>query len=282
MKKIFILAAIALTAGAANAQQTYNYFDAADVDANGWLWLDSQAKIDKYCGVISGGKTFKVGLVDATYENDDFEYPACSTSPTVQGWNAEGVKGGAGSKTGGIILPAAKSSFFLGWTASDTGGGILLNLPDCAELDIYVSTAKKDVFLGAFGAAGEARASDCQYIMSYQEQLFSDDPLPDATYCGYWNNIQDYTIDKTDENGKVISTFQIKSDKATTGYIVNLDEAEMILHGLKILTYTEHANVAAVAAEADADAPTYNLLGQRVDDTYRGLVIRSGRKFIQR
>ena len=28
----------------------YNVFDAADVDEQGWLWFDSQAKIDKYVG----------------------------------------------------------------------------------------------------------------------------------------------------------------------------------------------------------------------------------------
>lgn len=30
----------------ANAQE-YNLFDPADVDANGWIWFDTQEKIDK-------------------------------------------------------------------------------------------------------------------------------------------------------------------------------------------------------------------------------------------
>lgn len=281
MKKLYLLTALAVSALAVNAQQTYNYFDAADVDADGWLWLDTQEKLDKYCGVISGGNTFKIGLVDATYENEDFEYPACTLSATAQGWNNAGVKGGEGSKTGGIIFPAAKSAFFLGWTASDTGGGVLLNMPDCAELSVYVSTSEKEVFLGAFGASGAARANDCQYIMSYQENLFWNDALPDADYCGYWNNIQDYTNDKTDENGKVVASFQIKSESAVTGYVTNLDEAEMILHGIKVLTYTPTAGVAAASAD-DAEAPMYNVMGQRVDDSYRGIVIRAGKKFILR
>lgn len=281
MKKHFLFAALALAAVTASAQQTYNYFDAADVDADGWLWLDSQEKLAKYCGVITNSKSYKIGLVDATYEDDMFMYPACELSATAQGWNSKGERGGEGSKTGGIVLPAAQSSFFLGWTAADTGGGILLQMPDCAEMSVYVSTSEKNVFLGAFGAPGTARAADCQYIMSYQEQLFSDDPLPDATYCGAWNNIQDYKTDKTDDKGNVISTFQIKSAAATTGYVVNLDKAEMILHGLKVLTYTPSANVEAVDADS-ADAPCYDLLGRRVDDTYRGVVISAGRKFIRR
>lgn len=281
MKKTLLFAALSLAAMSVNAQQTYNYFDASDVDADGWLWLDTPEKLSKYCGVISSSKSYKIGLVDATYEDDMFMYPPCETSATVQGWNDKGVRGGEGSKTGGIVLPAAQSSFFLGWTASETGGGILLQMPDCAELSVYVSTSEKNVFLGAFGAPGIARSADCQYIMSYQEQLFSDDPLPDATYCGAWNNIQDYKTEKRDENDKLLSTFQIKSETATTGYVVNLDEAEMILHGLKVMTYTPTADVETVGAD-NADAPCYDLLGRRVDDTYRGLVISAGRKFIRR
>ena len=34
----------------------YNVFDAADVDEQGWLWFDSQAKIDKYVGLEGSGK----------------------------------------------------------------------------------------------------------------------------------------------------------------------------------------------------------------------------------
>ena len=40
MKKFLLsIAAVAACIGA-SAQATYNYFDAVDVDANGWLWFD--------------------------------------------------------------------------------------------------------------------------------------------------------------------------------------------------------------------------------------------------
>lgn len=280
MKKTLLVAALALAAVSADAQQTYNYFDASDVDADGWLWLDTPEKLAKYCGVITNSKSYKIGLVDATYEDDMFMQPACELNAAVQGWNAAGVRGGEGSKTGGIVMPASLKTLVMGYTASENGGGILLQLPDCAELSVYVSTSVKDVLMASFGAAGKARAADCQIIQAWQDWLWAD-PVPDTSYCGYWNNLQDTKIDRYDENGNVTGSFQLKSESAVTGYVVNLEETEMILHGLKVMTYTPTAGVEAVSAD-NAAAPCYDLLGRRVDDTYRGLVISAGRKFIRR
>jgi len=36
------------------------------------------------------------------------------------------------------------------------------------------------------------------------------------------------------------------------------------------------------ASAGNTDAPTYNLAGQRVDASYKGVVIRNGRKFVRR
>lgn len=85
----------------ASAQTVYNYFDAADVDANGWLWFDTQAKIDKYVG---WGNKYKIQLQSATYEDADGQYPEPYGDPTAIGWNAAGEQG-EGAKTGAIILP---------------------------------------------------------------------------------------------------------------------------------------------------------------------------------
>lgn len=49
---------------------------------------------------------------------------------------------------------------------------------------------------------------------------------------------------------------------------------------MKVEFNTEGAGVAAVAA--DADDACYNLFGQKVDASYKGIVIRGGKKFIQK
>ena len=42
------------------------------------------------------------------------------------------------------------------------------------------------------------------------------------------------------------------------------------------------ASVKAVRTDLDANAPAYNVGGQKVSDNYRGLVIQNGRKYINK
>ncbi len=56
MKKVLLTLAALTAVSIANAQQTYNYFDPADCDADGWLWFDTQEKLEKYCGFENEGK----------------------------------------------------------------------------------------------------------------------------------------------------------------------------------------------------------------------------------
>lgn len=45
----------------------------------------------------------------------------------------------------------------------------------------------------------------------------------------------------------------------------------------------ESSGVDSVVVDAiDADAPAYNVYGQRVDDSYKGIVIKGGKKFVQK
>lgn len=39
---------------------------------------------------------------------------------------------------------------------------------------------------------------------------------------------------------------------------------------------------AEVAAAFDEDAPIYNILGQKVDKSYKGVVIQNGKKYVRR
>ena len=49
MKKLYFMMALILCAMSATAQN-YNLFSASDIDKDGWLWFDTQAKVDKYVG----------------------------------------------------------------------------------------------------------------------------------------------------------------------------------------------------------------------------------------
>ena len=37
-----------------------------------------------------------------------------------------------------------------------------------------------------------------------------------------------------------------------------------------------------IVDEADENAPVYNVLGQQVDASYKGIVIKNGKKYIQK
>ncbi len=182
MKKFFTLAALVAASLSLNAQETYNFFNLADVDAEGWLWLDSAEKLNKYCGTRLGEK--KITLDDAKYELDDFSIPACELDATVKGYNSKGEKGGEGSKTGGIIFPESKVEVCTG--SGQYGGGIMLQVPDLAELEVYVSSEQEKLYLTLrAGKKSNLRYADLKYITCYEtsldpdwEFLYPDTPLP--------------------------------------------------------------------------------------------------------
>lgn len=51
---------------------------------------------------------------------------------------------------------------------------------------------------------------------------------------------------------------------------------------LNIISATIATGVKGVTADVNADAPTYNMAGQRVNAQYKGVVVRNGKKFVQR
>ena len=68
-------------------------------------------------------------------------------------------------------------------------------------------------------------------------------------------------------NGK-IETYNNAGRIASGGYIYSLNGNTS---GIKIIT-----------AEVDANAPAYNLAGQKVDNSYKGLIIKNGKKVINK
>ena len=241
MKKTLLSFAVLAVAVAANAQTTYNYFDASDVDANGWLWFDTQEKLDKYCG---WGSEYKIQLQTATFEDADGQFAEPELDATVPGCNADGQQGGDGAKTGAIILPAAASV-----SDSPNGGSIMMWLPDCAEISMYISTEYDRICTGVKGAKGWVEPIDCAKIKTYLNMSWgSIQPLAKVSQY-QWNNIQDLS----NSDG-----LQLKSSvgNKVTGQIVNNMKYPLYVHGIKVLTYTQ---TAAGVEEAVTDATALNL-----------------------
>lgn len=232
MKK-FLLAVAALAAvSSVSAQEIYNYFDAADVDANGWLWFDTQEKIDKYVGFQGMGENPKIMLVTAGYEDKDGQYPEPTAESDAKGWNIEGVQGGEGAKTGAIILCGASSS--LGSTEPN-GGGILMHLPDCAEFNLFLSTEGDRIAPALWGANKVwAEPIDCGVISTYMPK-WPGEPL--ATVNQYeWLNMQNLI------NSNVDRTLYSPKGQKVTALIRNNINVPLYIHGIKVMTYTKASN----------------------------------------
>lgn len=259
MKKSVLTGLLALAAISMNAadETTYNFFDPADCDAEGWLWLDTPEKIAKYVGE---GK--KIQLVEAQYEIEDPMFPGSMiipetvADPTVEGYNTDGVKGGEGSKTGGIICPAALED----WIGNLNGGGILVQMPDCASFDLYLSQECPNVMVYLEGAWSKTDAGGCKTIHANQPAYwdFEEDDFVTNKYAGYYYDMQLLTYDWTnlENQDPALKTFSIYGEKgnARTAYVSNYTtECPTIIQGIRIKTFTDESDAAVEGIIADAD-----------------------------
>lgn len=292
MKKSLLILALGAMALGANAQDSntpvYNFFNPADCDSEGWLWLDTQEKIDKYVG-----KGKKIQLVQAQYEAEDPEFPGeyytpeCSVSPDFKGYNQLGEEGGEGSVTGGILLPAASYDPDEDWWATD-GGGILVAMPDCALFELYLSQKLPELKLEFYAAKEETDDyTACKYIWDDDPDWWTETGGPVITeYAGPYLNIQEleYDMDLGDGNPDIWSIYGPKGE-ARTAYIANYTYTDeeydstcpIYIHGIRVYTYTDvsgfDAAVNAIEA-ADAEAVYYNLQGVKVNNPEKGIFIR--------
>lgn len=286
MKRLLIGAITMMMCNIALAENpVYNYFQPADCDSDGWIWFDSTEKLNKYVGFQTKKKTFKVQLEPATwqYDNDGNSYEP-TTSATVKGYNSKGEEGGEGSHTGGIILPIG-NDIMGNSTPSDLGGAIMMHLPDCAEVSINVSSKSQGIYMWVFGSNGNVRSTDCYTLGGFNKFLSFDERMPNAPYGGNWLNIENYVAKKFDSTGAVVATISLKGEpgEAKTAYICNLsEEHDLIVHGMKVLTYTQTNQGSGIndIEKGIESAPIYNIYGQKVDDSYRGIVIKNGRKYV--
>lgn len=135
-KTITLLMLSLLFVMTANAQE-YNLFPAADVDENGWLWFDTQAKIDKYVGLCNeddytvdpNGK-----IIQMVFANITPDYPETTADPDAYGVGTDAEFGSDGAKKGAIIIAPASGQM------STNGGCFILNLPSCSTISLYLSS----------------------------------------------------------------------------------------------------------------------------------------------
>ena len=281
MKKIFTLALLAMAAMSANAQ--YNLFDPADVDADGWLWLDTQAKIDKYVGAFDednytvnpNGKPIQMAFANITPD-----YPETVADPTVAGTDEAGYIEGqeqytpGQNKTGAIVLAPASAMM------SMNGGCLVLNLPSCATISLYLSS--------------EMRMLGRTLMVTPGFDMGIDDSTGDNPWTGHTKSI----FAKASVLGSLHGAGQWKwegVESANNGYnegltfvsdspvyfaFQNCNKYPIYVHGIKVTTpKQESAGVSEIVAPVKSDHHIYNLAGMRMKVVGKGLYIQDGKIF---
>ena len=283
MKKIFTLALLAVASLSASAQE-YNLFDAADVDAEGWLWFNTQEKIDKYVGTIDednytvnpNGK-----IIQMAFANITPDYPETYADPEVYGVDKAGnyITDENVNKDecikGAIVL--AKASGTMG---TMNGGCLVLNLPSCSTIGLYLSsegsmygrtlmlTPGKD--MGVDDSEGQDWTGSTKSICS-KASMFST--LSDAGHFK-WEGVEE-------ANNGYNEGVTFKSEAPVYFALQNCRNRIIYVHAIKVTTpKQESASVRDLSVEANVNAPVYNLAGQRIAAPAKGLFIQGGKKFL--
>lgn len=223
MKKIFTLAAFALVLASSVQAQTYNLFPSWAVDADGWLWFNSQDKIDTYVGSINNdtyvadlsGKIIQ--MADANFD----PYAATTVSATevgIGGTGDDAVVGGPGAITGAIVLSPAS-----GITKSN-GGGILLKLPSLSTLSISLSSTDKKFVVVRATKTGTTSIDHYNMVFNTYNMAFKR--LSGAGIY-IWNGVEKLT------NAALNS---IVSNDAIYVFIQNSNSKPLYIHGIKVTT----------------------------------------------
>lgn len=93
------------------------------------------------------------------------------------------------------------------------------------------------------------------------------------------NNVIDPIAETTGSSIYPLTDFAVKANKKYYTYTAG---SKMDVFGFKFTEGTSGINSAISEVSADADAATYNVLGQKVASNAKGLVIKNGKKFINK
>lgn len=276
MKKIVTLALLFAGAFTSAAYAQGNLFTPADCDANGWLWFDTQAKIDKYVGDANSDKIIK--MVPTKYqvevEPDIFENLKNTASPTVYGAGTDGylpgvdengTAVGADAKQGAIVLAPALGA------GQQNGGGILMYLPSCYYCEVFLS-AETRLTPCLYAGLGYKETIDLGIVKGFAAPFFVLSSAGQTTWKLH---------EQTNEN----TGLTIKQNGEVTVYLINdnSSKAELFIHGIKVQVYGEGAGISGTASDAEginiaqtgrfislsreADVNVYNAAGKVVLST---------------
>ena len=248
MKKVIYTLTCALACAFNVHAQEYNLFPASDVDADGWLWFDTQEKIDKYVGLCDE-ENYRVDPngkpIQLIYADIMPDYPQSTADPYWIGAGEGGEIGAAGSRTGALKLAASSSNM------EPKGGGFVVLMPSCTTYSICLSREGKT----------------CVRMMASKDitESFTNYDVISATYATVFKplfrgGIYTWTGIETLDNGND-GAYTLKGDQPVYAYFQSLTADPIYIHGIRVTTPT---NSTVGIKEATANTTHIFFEGKRV------------------
>ena len=276
MKKIFTFVMCVVAAMSAGAQE-FNLFDAADCDADGWLWLNTEAKIAKYVGMIDednytvnpNGKPIQMA-----FANIMPDYPETYADPEVYGVDTEGytIMDADVKKDeiiqGAIVLAPASAQM------SMNGGCLVLNLPACASINLILSSEARmlgrTLMLTPGKDMGVDDSTGADPWTGSTKSIYAKASLFGALHSAgqyKWEGIESL-------NNGYNPGIYFKSDSPVYFALQNCNKYAVYVHAIKVLTASSGtpSGISAVAADGGV-SEVYSLDGRRQSQAVRGLNI---------
>ncbi|UKK60052.1 T9SS C-terminal target domain-containing protein [Prevotella communis] len=284
MKKIVTLAMLAVATMSASAQETFNLFSPADCDADGWLWLNTQEKIDRYVGKINedvytvdpNGK-----VIQMAFANINPDYTETYADPEAYGVDTQGntiLDEGVNKDEcikGAIVLAPASAMM------ATNGGCLVLNLPSCATIDLMLSS--------------EARMLGRTLMLSSTNGIDNDNSTGENPWTGdtksiyakasvlgslhgagqwKWEGVESL-------NNGFNNDITFKSESPVYFALQNCHKYPIYVHAIRITTpKQETVGIQETITNKQERNAYYNLAGQRMTSPVKGINIIAGKKVI--
>ncbi len=215
--------ALCLTCSMGAQAQEYNLFH--EVDADGWLWFDTDEKIEKYVGLCDeenycvdpNGK-----VIQMVYADINPDYPATIADAFYVGAGAEGEIGAEGAHTGAIVTANASANM----TAN--GGGIVVMMPSCSTFSMCLSREGK-TYVRMMGSKDASTSFTNYDVISAMYSTVFKPLFRSGVFT--WTGIETLTSGND-------GSYTLKSDAPIYAYFQSLTKAPIYIHGLRVTTPT--------------------------------------------
>ncbi|MDO4309888.1 MAG: hypothetical protein Q4C43_04085 [Prevotella sp.] len=260
MKKIFTFIAVALCAMSANAQEKLIF-------ENGGTYTDGQ-ELTTTSTKLTLGIDKKKAQYDVKVSNSNAAISDLSVLMMVE--NSE--TGEMEEKERAVYISGGNNP------KDDNGGGYKpasANVPTNGTY--YIITPSKN---GKIHAGIVLNASKGFYVVKSNGECLA----PNTEYClkgaDSEGNVIDITLNESYQIEEKLTGAVEFDVVANESYYVFCGGSKLGFFGYTFTESSSDGISSAVAEKAAADAPAYNLAGQKVNDNFKGIVVKNGKKVV--